>query len=385
MFEMSPTIQRWVGKEVRQNLWRMPKWMGEEDLRQEGMVYWVVVNNRYTQPTENFPQGVTDIKHMMSLFMASFRHRLHDLASNIKNSRKECNLEDLGPNLLEAIAADSDIHGAILEAPEPVQSILRLLTAGGRRNLGAYARVYLNRCDTVNLRLYRALRRQGFSVEPTQNFLSMVRQYLMQEREALYGQPTVLEIVGATVDDYLCKPRHQILKLPIKAVDSAAPQYNSNAQRIERVKLDHVPIEVVYVRSTINHYPQAGIRRRAPHTKPRVQVPKRAWSPLRPRMHRGWPFSEYPRPHQRGHDCGLRRPQTSNERYHRERLGPRTAVMGEGPANHQFAASSSAAGTSQDCATSLHSNGGGIGRVRLYESNPTPISLRPQVDALAAV
>jgi hypothetical protein len=366
-FEMSPTIHRWVDKQVRLNMWRMPKWMEEEDLRQEGMVYWVVINNRYNRPTEIYPQGVTNIKHMMSLFMVSFKHRLHDLAANIKNPRGECHLEDIGLNILEAIAAGPGIENTILEAPEPVQSILRLLTEEGRRNLGAYARIYLgNRRDTTNLRLYRALRRQGFAVAPGQDFLGMARRYLAKEREALY-EPTVIEMVGAMVEDYIQKPKRTILKLPVN-VDEQTPQYNSSTRRMKRVTLTPT-IEVVYVKRTHN-YQAPGVRRRASHTKSRIQVPQRAWSPLRPGVHRGWPTGNQAGGFKRGYGSGLQRPQRDNERVRRERLGPRHVGVGNGhPIDnsagrigdaqcHNPCQGREGVGTAQNRAATLRPNGG---------------------------
>lgn len=382
-FEMSPLIVRWLDKQVRHNMWRMPKWMSEEDVRQEGMVYWVAINNRYHQPSERYPQGVTDIKHMMSLFMVSFRHHLHDLAADRPSD--ECNYEDLRvgevQDVLGGIASnDPDVNGAILEAPEPVQSILRLLVTDTRRNLAAYARIYLDgRRDTLNLRLYRALRRQGFDVTPAQDFMGMARCHLANERQPLY-EPTVLEMVGAMVESYINQPKRPILRL-----DAKSAPYNLEQRIVRRTKrVTLTPtVEVVYVRRGPANHTAPGVRRRTSYTKSRIKVPQHSWSSLRPRMHGYWTSSGPTWGQQPRHDCGLQRPQADNERSHRERLGPRDAGMGGGRDTAPCIARDGAGPQNGDVA--LHSNGGATDGIRCRLPSSTATEPRPQIDASEAV
>ena len=248
-FDMGPYVRKWLDKQVRRNLWRMPRWVDEDDLRQAGMYYWVMVNDRYDA-------RVTEVKHMMSLFMKAYSRHIIDLANERTDAVDRLSLDEIAANeprhhytkdALHLLAdAEPDVAMAIAEAPEPVKTILRLLTDPKRGILSARLRTFKDGTrDTTNARLHRAVRRCGITdIDPSTDLLALVHSYLHQQKK----QPLDKDIKRVRV-----VRAYTQFKLPDEA--------HAKEARRGRVQVTR-------------DYAPPGVRCRAQDTKPRKQVPQ---------------------------------------------------------------------------------------------------------------
>lgn len=386
-FEMNEYVRRWAVRSAHSNKWRMPGWNGShEDLMQEVEYCWSVCNRAYADT-------VTEAKHMVALFQTTLRNHFHDMAKDIHNPRAESSLDAMledGADIFD-IASDPHVTTAIIDAPEPIQSILRLLTDDTERILTARFRIYLDGSrDTLNARLHRALRKRNVDVEPHADLLKLVRNYLQRRpRERLY-EPTLMDLVAAMVDNYrnpwlasnrphLCYPAHlaKVAKDKIKA----------HLKRKAKSRLRMFPIVEVKrcggKRAAANHYAESGVRQRTPHPKPREQVQEHSRSSVRPRVHGDWKTCEYTRPQQRGDDRGLRCAEVADVRVDSRAVGPCNASMGAGLAS---LASNRAPPTGpQDRDPTLNPDRRKPRRSRVLNSRRPTLGTRVEVDTRASL
>jgi hypothetical protein len=214
----------------------MPNWITEDDLVQEARINWQVVNDKYDE-------AVTEVAHMVALFKTTFQRNLIDLARNPKNPGKletslDAMVEDAG-DLTEVIAEDG-ASTFIAEAPEPVKSILSLLTADEGRILCPPFRLHLDGSrDTANNRLHRALKRRGIEVDPKADLLTIARDYIQPRRIRLFDEPTLVDLVSVMVDTYLVperKPRER-LHYPPNLVSAAKAKVKSHLKPRRRNRM----------------------------------------------------------------------------------------------------------------------------------------------------
>lgn len=313
-FEMNVYLERWLQTNAYRAMPRMPNWITQDDLVQEGKYCWTVVNDRYYDV-------VTEVAHMVALFKTTYQRRVVDIINDKRNPRKESSLDQLLEDGIEfsGLATDADIENLILEAPEPIKTILHLLVTDEKRIVSAPYRVYLDGTrDTLNNRLHRALRRYDFDVAPNTDLLNCTRRYLRASRERLYEEPSVVEIVGALVEERLTvtpKVQQPTLHLAANALAKAKENLRKQQSKVRpRVRIFPV-IEVRKHGKAINRdHPQGRIRRGTPDPQSREQMQERTRTSIRPRVHGDWATCRYQRPQQRGDGSRLRCAEATNER-----------------------------------------------------------------------
>jgi hypothetical protein len=378
-FEMNPFVHKWVQRRALTNMWRMPNWMSEADLVQDGKFCWSVVNEKYDDV-------VTEVAHMVALFKTTYTNHITDLAKNVRNPRGETSLdamiEDVGDLILTV--DDPDVNQLILEAPEPVQSILRLLTEDTERILTAPYRIYLDgRRDTLNNRLHRALVRKGVDADAGADLLKLVRDYLKPRRERLYDEPSVVEVVSALVDARFdpppCKP-HARLHYPPHLVTAAKDKVRSYLK--PKAKRQRI-FPIVEVKNARGHdYAEGRVRRGTSHPKPRQQVPECARTPVRSRVHGDWRDCNYGGSQRPGDGRGLQRPQAVDDRAGSRPMGSCDAGVGSGQALDRCSKPAVAA---QDSQAAVHPDGRGPRRARSRTAGDSTARPRTKAHARAAV
>lgn len=296
-FAMNEYLGKYCKRQAAMNAWRMPTWIEPEDIEQDAKLAWETTNNKYNPAVE-------DIAHMVALFKTTLRNNITD-ASRIH--RGDASLEALmedGSGDLAEIAAEPAIETLIAEAPEPVKSILGLLVDPDSRIFKAPFRVYLDGTrDTPNRRLHRALAKQGIDVEPHTCLLTTVRRYLKPTRIPLFDEPSLCELVGAMVDEYMAPkdeprprlhyPPHLVKQAKDRVSASLKPKRSST-----RVRLGPI-VERVNRGSTHNHASRR-VRQRASDTQSQQQVREPARTSVRPRVHGDWASCRYAGRQQRG-------------------------------------------------------------------------------------
>ena len=219
-FDMDPRLQNWVSYQAHKNLWAMPPYLSYEDLIQEGMYYWTHVNNKYYEK-------VTDPPHMVSLFMTAYTRRLIDL--RYKRTPDVVSIED-NAAIVELLAEEPSLAQFAINAPEPIASIIRLLTDPNEGIVcPPFHKFPDGSRDTINNRLHRKLATLG--IEATGSLLKQLRAYLKRER--LYDTPTVIECVGVMVDKYL----ELTLDLPEHCVNTARQHIKKHLYPRERLTI----------------------------------------------------------------------------------------------------------------------------------------------------
>jgi hypothetical protein len=400
-FEMNVHLKRWLDKQAYSASTTMPNWISQDDLVQEGRYCWSYVNQRYEDV-------VTEVAHMVSLFKTTYKNHLADIYNDKKNTRHESSLDQIvedGGDFIDLLN-DADVDHLILQAPEPMQTILRLLITDDQRILSAPGRTRLDGTrDTLNERLHRALRRYDVDVDPDADLATLVRRYLKGGRERLYEEPTVVEIVGALVEAYLTKPRKRKRRLRLSEEGAAQGRdkvkgfLERKAKVNTRVRI--FPVVEVKTRgnrlrqSSRTDHAQARVRRGASNPKPQQQVQERAWSQVRPRVHGDWADCRYQRRQQRGDDSRLRSAEESDERKDRGAVGPRATTVEQRPTSERLVNDRGQpsrakyprriAGGPQDCTPPMHPNRREPRSVHLRRAGNTAHAARTRPAARAAV
>lgn len=169
MLQMDSGAEGWMHRTVQKNYWKLKHtYLDLEDLTQDGYLHWYIVADRYHQ--------ITDRGHIMRLFQSTFSNHIFWLSSTDKDksynvakvtlselvASKDKDYSDawILDNLLSAQGVcPLDLNQFIVESPEPVRSVLKLLTSEhGVGILRTPLRRYTNgRRQTLNQRLCRIL------------------------------------------------------------------------------------------------------------------------------------------------------------------------------------------------------------------------------------
>jgi hypothetical protein len=172
------SAERWLSQYAMRNLWRVSDWYELDDLIQEGLLYWHWVATYYQDTVHDRP-------HMMRLFQATYRNRIHALAlertRRLTNWRGSMVREDhtLDQEQWEyqqfsdhgEQAAGIELAGLLAHAPEPVRCLLAFLA----RNDGpARLRSLASGPGSFNRRVAQLI---GWSGR-TPNFHRMLSEYL---------------------------------------------------------------------------------------------------------------------------------------------------------------------------------------------------------------
>lgn len=128
---------------AKRNLWKVANWYELEDLVQDGVMIWLKVRGHY------YPKGVTDIKHLTSLFKTSFSRHIIDLAAEKRYGEELAISQFIGPDsdgthewetLLGVQQETATVAVLLHSAPAELKALWRFLTSedGRERLRGRY-------------------------------------------------------------------------------------------------------------------------------------------------------------------------------------------------------------------------------------------------------
>lgn len=118
----------WIVKTARKNYWRMPAYVGLDDLIQEGLLAYAICKARYRDTVENK-------RHFMALVQVVFLNRITDLANERTRgddiSVSQIAAEGKELTALEYLAGgcdgDAELAATLAKAPADVRGFLELL------------------------------------------------------------------------------------------------------------------------------------------------------------------------------------------------------------------------------------------------------------------
>lgn len=165
--EMDAGARNWTITTARNNKWRVPDWMGIDDLVQDGYVHWARLLARYPEVVER--------KHLMALYKTTYTRYLHGLSVQ-KTLNPEVRLLDVDQwaiNEAQALEYRTDPEPfqnptLVTHAPEPIRGFFSLTPEQLRR---PYRRRVTGRRETYNEKLCRHV---GVKCD----LLGQLRQYL---------------------------------------------------------------------------------------------------------------------------------------------------------------------------------------------------------------
>lgn len=166
---MDPIALKWVYKVARKNQWRMPHWYDLEDLVSLGVETYFFVRRRY--------KAATQPSHVQALFQKIYMCRITDLANDKTKSIQECQIPMVDDGSVYEFTADQKIEDTVVEMPEFLKYMVRLMLAEPVSSLEPPYRMYSDGKETLNDRMCQII---GIKLG-SYNFAEALRNHLSSE------------------------------------------------------------------------------------------------------------------------------------------------------------------------------------------------------------
>ncbi len=163
---MGESVHKWAMKVIHNNLWRVPSWIGFDDLMQDAFQAYALIRHRY--PKAKYAS------HVDTLFRTTFLRHLTDLARQRTLEEAEVVDNDLVDASSELCEFD-DLVKIVIESPDIVQTTLRALIVEGAPE----SRIGLDGArETLNQKLCRLIGDAAYKGEGFHDVAGAVREYL---------------------------------------------------------------------------------------------------------------------------------------------------------------------------------------------------------------